>query len=163
VTKPLNVAPAPRAEGGTAKIASPQKAEVIDSSIGGEMYRVHDAANSKFYAQGRLGSHGELEIDLRTELQTGEKSAALKGREQFRNIVNFFRGGFSAIKGNWQFGTNLDKVNELTARGIPLEEAAAQTWSAEQARGFGFEKVRILEAVGRPGNYTTVKVLFEAK
>jgi hypothetical protein len=148
----------------TAQIAGPKAGDaVVDSSITGVMYRVHDAANSKFYAQGRLGSHGELEIDLRTELADGSKSTALKGHEQFRNIVNFFKGSFKAIKGNWQFGANLDKVNLLTGQGMSIEEAAGKTWTAEQARSFGYDKIRVADVAGTPGQYTAVKVFFEPK
>ena len=61
----------------------------------------------------------------------------------------------------WPTGTNLDTVNELTARGVPLSEAVTRTWTAHRAKDFGFAKAVIHgDPVGIPGAYTKVVVQF---
>ena len=136
---------------------------LIDESVPGEVYLVRDPANPRFAARGSVNPRGQLEIDMRTEIEGGPKSTLLKGSEQFKKILGFFSGQFSSIKGNWQFGSNLRTVNTLTAGSkMSVEEAAAQTWTGEQAAAAGYKKVTLLgPPEGTPGNYTTVKVLFE--
>src|SRR5579871_119786 len=136
---------------------------LIDESRPGEVYLVRDPANPRFAARGSVTPRGELEIDMRTRVEGGPRSKLLNGSEQFRKIVRFFSGQFSSIKGNWQFGDNLNTVNKLTAGGkMSVEEAAGQTWTGEQAAAAGYKKVTLLgPPEGTPGNYTTVKVLFE--
>ena len=52
----------------------------------------------------------------------------------------------------WPVGTNLDKVNELTAQSLPLPEAVTRTWTAHRARDFGFGKAIVHEEpIGVPG------------
>jgi hypothetical protein len=61
----------------------------------------------------------------------------------------------------WPWGTNLDKVKELTAQGVPLTEAMTSTWTAHRARDFGFGKAIIHEEpIGVSGVYTKVVVRF---
>jgi hypothetical protein len=58
-------------------------------------------------------------------------------------------------------GTNLRKVNELTAKGVPLEEAIKQTWTANRARDAGFGNAKLVATPkGTPGAYTDVEVVF---
>jgi RHS repeat-associated protein len=131
-----------------------------DKSVAGEFYYVQDPAHPRFYAKGNVTPRGELSISIRTELESGQRSALLRGQEQFERIVKFFEGRFSSIKGSWQFGKNLDKFNELTAKGVSPEAAAGQTWAAEQAAAAGFKKVTVENLQGTPGKYESVQVLF---
>jgi hypothetical protein len=133
---------------------------LIDRSIPGERYYIQDTASPRFIAHGSVSRHGELSIDLRTQLEDGQRSTLLSGAEHFQAIVKFFEGEFTSIVSNWQYGTNLAHVNELTARGLSLEAAAASTWSGKQAEKVGFQMLRILNSRGDPGRYTSVKVEF---
>ena len=142
------------------------KAKIIDRSVPGERYFVVDSENSKFYAEGSVYRR-ELSISLRTELPEvapgvpGPRSTVIKGSEQFAKILNYFKGGFDAIRGNWTYGSNLAKINELTATGMPLKEAAAKTWTGINAEAVGFKTVEVVGTpVGSPGAYTEVQVLF---
>jgi hypothetical protein len=65
-----------------------------------------------------------------------------------------------AVQGNWFKGTNLDKVNELTAAGMELPDAVAHAWTATRAAKLGFNTIRNIDAVGTPGNYSYVTAEF---
>lgn len=75
---------------------------------------------------------------------------------------HFVAAGVSilGVRGEWVFGDNLAEVNALTARGLPLEEAAKQTWTGLRASDKGFTTVTILDTDGSPGNYASVDVVF---
>ena len=136
--------------------------ERIDRSTG-ERYYVVDSSNPRFVATGEVHpSRGELTIDIRTVLEDGTRSPVLRGAEEFQNIVNFFRGQFTRIKGNWQYGSNLAEVNRLTGppHNLSLEKAVTRTWTADQARNAGYLNVIDFHANGTPGNYTEVQVIF---
>ena len=57
---------------------------------------------------------------------------------------------------------SLDEVNELTARGMPLEAAVMQSWLGKQAGKYGFNKPEILSFGGFEGNYSHVEISFDA-
>jgi RHS repeat-associated protein len=160
--EPLPAAQGPPAGGpaATAPRGVPAPPRLINLSTPGERYLVQDPASPRFYAEGTVSSHGELSISIRTVLETGQRSTLLTGAEQFQNIVRFFRGQFTSIKGNWQFGSNLARFNELTAQGLSAEEAAARTWTGQQAAAAGFKTVKVQNLQGTPGKYTSVQVLF---
>ena len=104
--------------------------------------------------------NGVLDITIRTELD-GARSSVVNGSTQFARILEHFAGKFSAIKGNWSYGSNLADVNRLVGKGLSVEQAAKQTWTGQQAAKAGFTDVRVLEATkGANGEYTTVKVEF---
>lgn len=138
----------------------PAAPRLVDRSVPGERYFIQDTAHQRFYAEGTVSSRGELSISIRTRLESGVRSTLLRGREQFQRILQFFEGGFTSIKGNWQFGSNLARFNELTAQGVAPAEAALQTWTGQQAAAAGFRTVRVLSLEGSPGEYTSVQVLF---
>jgi hypothetical protein len=76
-------------------------------------------------------------------------------------MMQHFSGNAKGVWGKWVSGTNLEKVNELTAQGVPLEEAITRTWTANRAREFGFDNATIVgEPVGVPGAYTNITVKF---
>ncbi len=138
----------------------PPPPRLIDRSIPGERYYIQDTASPRFVAHGTVSRHGELSMDLRTQLEDGQRSTLLRGAEHFQAIVRFFDSEFTSLVSNWQYGTNLAHVNELTARGLSLEDAAARTWTGEQAEKAGFQMLRIVNSQGDPGRYTSVKVAF---
>ncbi|WP_221937969.1 hypothetical protein [Nocardia otitidiscaviarum] len=133
---------------------------LIDRSIPGQRYYKQDPTSPRLYSEGTVGPGGELYMTIRTQLENGQRSELLKGAEQFRAIMKFFEGEFTSILGNWQWGSNLARFNELTARGLSSEVAAAQTWTGKQAASAGYRAVRLLNAQGDPGAYTTVEVEF---
>ncbi|MFI6368330.1 hypothetical protein ACIBG0_37015 [Nocardia sp. NPDC050630] len=132
---------------------------LIDRSIPGQRYYKQDTANPRLHAEGKvLGS--SLFVSLRTKLENGQRSTLLNGAEQFQTILKFFEGKFTSIVGNWQFGSNLAGLNELTGKGLSLEAAAARTWTGKQAAKAGFERVEIVNVEGSPGEYTSAMVEF---
>lgn len=68
-----------------------------------------------------------------------------------------------AIQGNWTYGDNLAKVNQLTAGGaMSLEEAANQGPTGGYAKTWGYTVVQVLPTTsGLPGSYAQVHVLFK--
>ncbi len=92
----------------------------------------------------------------------------VRGTEMFNSMIEYFGPEVRAIEGVWRQSsaglpsTNIDKVNELTGAGVPVEEAILQTWTVGRARKLGFVKVRLLGApLGNPGSYTKIGVLIE--
>lgn len=93
-------------------------------------------------------------------IEAGEGSP-IRGTELFDNMMLYFGDEAKAIRGVWRAGTNLDKVNELTAQGMPLEEAVQQTWTVTRARRLGFDKVTLALQEGQPGRYAKIDVIIE--
>jgi hypothetical protein len=76
-------------------------------------------------------------------------------------MMQHFGRNAKGVCGKWPSGTNLKTVNELTARGVPIEEAVTRTWTANRAREWGFVRVRLIRPPqGTPGQYTNIEVLF---
>jgi hypothetical protein len=125
-----------------------------------DRYYVTDSALAGVHAHATVDDDGVLYIDLRAVTRSGVRSTVLLGKEQFERILAHFGEKVKAIKGNWRFGTNLALVNELTDRGMGLEEAARQTWTGRRAASVGFTDMVILRVEGSAGRYTGVQVLF---
>jgi hypothetical protein len=53
-----------------------------------------------------------------------------------------------------------DSGRHLTGQGMPLEQAVSQTWTAGQAAKYGFSTPAVQTAVGNPGNYSKIQVIF---
>ncbi len=90
----------------------------------------------------------------------------VRGSELFRRMMLAFGNEVKAIQGVWCKGIgpsiNIDKVNELTGKGMLLEEALHQTWTVTRVKKFGFTKVRVLgQPEGVPGLYSKINVLIE--
>jgi hypothetical protein len=72
-----------------------------------------------------------------------------------------------SIRWTWRRGfqgaqsLNLDKVNELTARGISLDEAVRETWTATRAKRWGVTEITVVNTEGGQGNYTKMDVLIQ--
>jgi hypothetical protein len=64
-----------------------------------------------------------------------------------------------AIGAQWSYGDNLATFNKLTASGMSPAEAAKLTFTGKQATGLGFSNPAV-QAIGTPGNYTKVVVIF---
>jgi hypothetical protein len=124
-----------------------------------ERYLMVDAEHKMFSAVGHIESGGELSLQIRTE-KDGLRSEVLRGADEFKEILNHFEGRVKSIRGAWNYGTNLEKFNELVAAGKSAEEAALGTWTGQQAVKAGFGKVTIRQLYGKPGAYDKVFVLF---
>lgn len=87
-------------------------------------------------------------------------SSLVRGSKMMQIVMDYFGGEVKSISGFWRFGDNLATVNSLTEQGMPLRDAISRTWTARQARQYGFGNATILETEGAPGSYTKVHVRF---
>ena len=116
--------------------------------------------------KGILGSMNEIGV-VTFFISAGEDSP-VRGTEMFNRMMADFGEEARAIQGQWirsrtgEPSTNIDKVNELTAAGMKLEEAIQRAWTVTRARKLGFVNVRLLgNPVGAPGAYDLIQVLIE--
>jgi hypothetical protein len=100
-------------------------------------------------------------------VEAGQQSS-IRGTELFDRMIDHFGASVRAVHGVWRRAPlgrpsiNIDKVNELTASGVPLEEAIASSWTVTRARRRGFSRVCVLgQPVGQPGTYVAIDVLIE--
>ena len=93
------------------------------------------------------------------------KDAPIRGTELFRRMMIAFGDDAKAILGAWTKGDdpsiNIDKVNELTGKGMALDDAVHFAWTVTRAKKFGFAKARVVAQDGSPGNYRKLEVLVE--
>ncbi len=79
----------------------------------------------------------------------------------WQHFVNDQKVTINGIRGDWTYGDNLETVNGLTAGNrMSLEDAAKQTWTYRQAIARNFTVYQCLAAIGVPGNYTEIQVVF---
>ena len=102
----------------------------------------------------RLDEEGLVDFKINTE------GSGVRGTDVFKRMMQHFGDKPNGVWGKWVRGTNLDKVNQLTAQGVPLEEAVTHAWTANRARDFGFGKASIIKAEGSPGVYTNIELKF---
>jgi RHS repeat-associated protein len=110
--------------------------------------------NNFIYAE--LNKNGVIDFAI----EAGE-GASIRGGELFKAMMSHYGSNVKGIAGNWSYGTNLAKVNELTASGMSLQNAISITWTGNQAAKYGFTSARITEAIGSPGNYKKISTIFE--
>jgi RHS repeat-associated protein len=84
----------------------------------------------------------------------------MRGGQMFQQMMEHFGSNVKGVAGNWYYGDNLAAVNQLTAQGVSLEKAVSQTWTAGQAAKYGFSTPAVQSAVGNPGNYSKIQVIF---
>ena len=112
--------------------------------------------------------YGELSAGVLAFVIQAEEESSLRGTELFNGMMAYFGPAVTAIKGVWlksesgKVSTNTDKVNELTAAGMPREEAIHHAWTVTRATKLGFSRVRLAgQPTGTPGAFTKVEVLIE--
>jgi len=137
--------------------------QLVVVSKSSDYYYVYDPIDPKqrLVALGRLDD-GFITAHIRNKLEGGLKSKLIRGHEQFAKILTHF-GSAKGFKASWQFGTNLEKFNELTGKDMKPEAAARETWTGEQCKLYGFDReVKVDELVPKdsPGAYTKVIVYF---
>ncbi|HYH16506.1 MAG TPA: hypothetical protein VD794_14855, partial [Flavisolibacter sp.] len=126
-----------------------------------DRYYVEDISNRRFNAEGRVNENGQLDITIRTKLESGERSSNLNAEEQFQKILEHFEGRFESIKGNWQYETNLEMFKKFIKEGFTREQAALKTWTGKQAGKAGYNIVEIIEVTIKDSPKDTVKVIFK--
>lgn len=115
------------------------------------------------------GIIGELDQDgvLTFAVEAGP-GASIRGTEMFNRMMQHFGANVSAIRGVWRKSatgrpsTNIDKVNELTAQGMVLQDAIQYAWTVTRARKLGFTRVSVIgQPQGSSGDYVAIDVLIE--
>jgi hypothetical protein len=122
-------------------------------------YSVSDPVDPRFYATAVVEEE-ELFMDIRTELASGERSSALNGLSQLRQILAHFFPRYESIQTSWWFGENLATINRATAAGATPEEAVLRTTLGHQIALAGFARVLIRSLEGFPARYTKIVVSF---
>ncbi|HUG67546.1 MAG TPA: RHS repeat-associated core domain-containing protein [Pirellulaceae bacterium] len=125
-------------------------------ALAGRSYGFYNEAIPSNKIFGTLDDAGVLVYDVDNATQTG-----YSGFSMFNRMMDYLGTKVTAIKGVWGYGTNLDRVNELTRAGMELEEAITHTRAAGYASSRGFNNARLLEVEGTQGSYEWVKVIFE--
>jgi hypothetical protein len=131
--------------------------------VGGELAQVYEEVvyDTRGNAKGIIGElyrNGEVQFKIDT-VDTG-----VRGTDLFKRMMASFGDKVKSIRGVWPSGANKDKVNDLVRRGVSLEQAVKQTWTARRAADAGFRTVREIQAVpGDPGGppFRSVEVIFE--
>jgi hypothetical protein len=122
-------------------------------------YSFLDPVDPRFFANAVVEEE-ELLIEIRTELASGERSAALNGANQLRQIQAHFFPRYKSIRTSWCFGENLVTFNRATAAGLTIEEAVLSTALGHQVALAGFSRVLIRSLEGFPARYTKIVVSF---
>jgi hypothetical protein len=122
-------------------------------------YLVSDPNDPRFRVTALIEEE-ELVIDIHTELESGERSAALNAAVQLRRILAHFFPRYQSIRTSWQFGDNLAAFNRCTAAGATPEEAAIRIPVGHQLALAGYPRPLILSLEGCPARYTKIVLRF---
>ncbi len=109
---------------------------------------------------------GEVDVlGVVTFVVLAEPDSPIRGTELFNRMMNAFGDDAKAIHGVWRKGSlpsiNIDKVNELTGKGISIEDAVLHAWTVTRAQKLGFAMVSVIHQEGSPGNFRKIDVLIE--
>ena len=109
---------------------------------------------------------GEVDIlGVVTFVVVAEPDSPIRGTELFNRMMNAFGDDAKAIHGVWRKGSmpsiNIDKVNELTGKGVSIEEVVLHAWTVTRAKKLGFATVSVTYEEGSPGKYRKIDVLIE--
>jgi hypothetical protein len=102
----------------------------------------------------------ELLTDIRTELESGERSALLNGADQLRKILAHFFPRYKSVRTSWWCGENLATFNRGVAAGATPEEAVVRAPMGHQLALAGFSRIVIQSLQGFPARYTKIVVRF---
>jgi hypothetical protein len=122
-------------------------------------YLVSDPNDPRFRVTALIDEE-VLVIDIRTELESGERSVALNAADQLRRILARFFPRYQSIRTSWRFGENLSAFNRSTAAGATPEEATLRTPLGHQLAVAGYPRPLILSLEGFTGRHTKVVVSF---
>ncbi|MGB8944145.1 MAG: RHS repeat-associated core domain-containing protein [Streptomyces sp.] len=159
---PLGLAPAPNTHTYVANPhtwADPHGLSPYPVTRGGNehTYNIsHDASGSGVIAD--LDGNGILTMMMHNNPQSG---SPLRGRQMFDEVMGHFGDRVQGVQGIWVYGDNLGGFNEAVRGGSSLVAAARDTWTGRQAARYGFNRVRIDEAVPRlDGDFDQVLATF---
>jgi hypothetical protein len=122
-------------------------------------YSVTDPDDPRFQATGVIEGR-ELVVDLRVELESGERSAVLRAPEQLMKIMAHFAPRYNSVRTSWWIGENLMAFNRAIAAGDTPEVAATRTLLGRQVALAGYPRTKIRLLEGYPARYTKVVVSF---
>jgi hypothetical protein len=122
-------------------------------------YSATDPGDPRFCATAVVEDE-ELLIDIRTELESGERSAVLIGADQLRKILAHFFPRYKSVRTSWWFGENLATFNRGIAAGATPEEAVVRALMGHQLALAGFSRIVIQSLEGFPDRYTKIVVRF---
>jgi hypothetical protein len=122
-------------------------------------YVLQNPLKSQNFVWGELVGAGELTFVVENLPKDG---TGCPGWWLFEQVIRHFGAAVRAIQGNWTYGDNLAAVNALTAAGQTVRQAALQTKTGQYASGYNFTVVQLIQAVGVPGAFTEIRVLFTA-
>jgi hypothetical protein len=122
-------------------------------------YVLADPSDPRFRVAALI-EEGELVLDIRTELESGERSTTLNPADQLRRILTRLFPRYKCIRTSWQFGENLRAFNRCMAAGATPEEAALRTPLGHQLALAGYPRSVILSLEGFTGRHTKVVARF---
>jgi hypothetical protein len=122
-------------------------------------YSATDPGDPRFCATAVVEDE-ELLIDIRTELESGERSAVLNGADQLRKVLAHFFPRYKSVRTSWWFGDNLAAFNRGIAAGATPEEAVVRAPMGHQLALAGFSRIVIQSLQGFPARYTKIVVRF---
>jgi hypothetical protein len=122
-------------------------------------YLATDPGDPRFFATAVVEDE-ELLIDIRTELESGERSAVLKGADQLRKVLAHFVPRYKSVRTSWWFGDNLAAFNRGIAAGATPEEAVVRAPMGHQLALAGFSRIVTQSVQGFPARYTKIVVRF---
>jgi hypothetical protein len=122
-------------------------------------YSATDPGDPRFCATAAVENE-ELLIDIRTELESGERSAVLNGADQLRKILAHFFPRYKSVRTSWWCGDNLAAFNRGIAAGATPEEAVVRAPMGHQLALAGFSRVVMQSLQGFPARYTKIVVSF---
>jgi hypothetical protein len=111
--------------------------------------------------------YGEVDKDgIVTFAVRVAEDSPIRGWQMFRRMMTAFGDEARTIQATWRKyrapSANIDRVNELTSAGTPLEEAIQEAWTVRQAKMIGFTVASVLGIPeGVPGAFTKIDVLIE--
>jgi hypothetical protein len=121
-------------------------------------YELRNKKKALNFIIGELVAGGQLSFIVENVPKDG---TGCRGTWMFNQMMGHFGAAATAIQGNWTYGDNLAVVNQLTAAGVPLEEAAKRGFTGKRAADWGFVTIQVLPPTqGTLGNYSRVHVLF---
>jgi hypothetical protein len=100
------------------------------------------------FIMGELGRGGQLAFMVENLPKDG---TGCPGRWMFDQMMRHFGLSVAEVQGFWigPLSDNLKEVNSLTAAGIPLEAAAARTWTGKRAADWGYTQPQVVKGFGR--------------
>ena len=115
------------------------------------------------YIRADITGMGYLHYDVRNEPDDGLGCSGIWLFEQAWMHFQQNNVTINGIRGDWTFGANLTRINQLTANNQLTVEVAAthpSLWAYQRASSKGYVNVQVLDTDGSPGHYISVDVVY---